>query len=289
MTTARTHELLESGSARDTRRRVWDRFMRVTALAATILAIIPLIALIYFVTTRAIPWLDAALFVNNPLDKPSGISNAIFGSLQLTTAAILAVTPIGVLAAIYLNEYASPRVVSWSELVIDVMLGVPSIVVGMFAFMVIVPQLGVSAGSGVVAIGILMLPIVVRTTQEVLRLVPASVREASLALGIPVWKTTLFIVCRTAFSGILTAVILAYSRGLGETAPLLLTVRGTFAQNWLDFGTTMNAMPLTIYSYSGAADSRTIGQAWAAALLLMVMALVLNIIVRARTVNSRVA
>jgi phosphate transport system permease protein len=136
---------------------------------------------------------------------------------------------------------------------------------------------------------VLTLPIVMRTTQEVMRLVPPSIREASLALGVPVWRTTLLVTVRTALPGVLTGLVLATSRSLGETAPLLMTARGTNAENFLDFGTTMNAMPIVIYQYANAADERSIGQAWATALVLMVLALLLNVIVRWRTVNSRVA
>ena len=134
-----------------------------------------------------------------------------------------------------------------------------------------------------------MIPIVMRTTQEVIRLVPAGVREASLALGIPVWKTTLFVTCRTAASGLLTGVVLAVSRGLGETAPLLLTAKGTNDTEIFNFGSTMNAMPIVIYRYSSSPDSLLIGQAWATALVLLVIALTLNVLVRFRTVNNRVA
>jgi phosphate transport system permease protein len=136
---------------------------------------------------------------------------------------------------------------------------------------------------------VLTLPIVMRTTQEVMRLVPPSIREASLALGVPVWRTTLLVTVRTALPGVLTGLVLATSRSLGETAPLLMTARGTNAENFLDFGTTMNAMPIVIYQYANAADERSIGQAWATALVLMVIALLLNVLVRWRTVNSRVA
>ena len=147
----------------------------------------------------------------------------------------------------------------------------------------------ISGWAGSAALSVLTLPIVMRTTQEVMRLVPPSIREASLALGVPVWRTTLFVTLRTALPGVLTGLVLAASRGLGETAPLLMTARGTNAENFFDFGTTMNAMPIVIYQYANAADERSIGQAWATALVLMVLALTLNVLVRWRTVNSRVA
>jgi phosphate transport system permease protein len=180
-------------------------------------------------------------------------------------------------------------VVAIGETAIDVMLGVPSIVAGVFAYLILVPVLGFSGWAAVVALSILTLPIMMRSTQEVLRLVPQAIREASLALGVPVWKTALYVSVRTALPGILTGVILAFSRALGETAPLLMTARGTNAENWLDFSTTMNAMPIVIYQYSNAASDLLIGQAWATALVLMVIALTINVLVRGRTVNSRTA
>jgi phosphate transport system permease protein len=149
--------------------------------------------------------------------------------------------------------------------------------------------LGFSAWAGSLALAVLTLPIVMRTTQEVMRLVPVSIREASLALGIPVWRTTLLVTLRTAFPGVLTGLVLALSRALGETAPLIFTAKGTNALNFLEFGTTMNAMPLVIYRYAGAAEDQLVGQAWATALVLMAVALAMNVAVRWRTIDSRVA
>lgn len=280
---------LRTPAAGEQKRRRADRVAILLMRAAAAVAVAPLIALMIFVTLKAIPWLGITLFLNNPLDKEPGIQNAIVGSLQLSVAALLASAPIGIVAGIYLSEYAPRRVASAGELLIDIMLGVPSIIAGLFAYLVLVPVLGFSGWAAIVALSILMIPVLMRTTQEVLRLVPQGVKEASLALGIPVWKTTLFVTCRTAFSGILTGLVLAFSRGLGETAPLILTARGTNAANFLDFGTTMNAMPIVIFQYSNAADSRSIGQAWATALILLSIALVLNVAVRGRSITSKVA
>lgn len=280
---------LRTPAAGEQRRRRADRVAILFMRAAAAVAVAPLIALMLFVTLKAIPWLGITLFLNNPLDKEPGIQNAIIGSLQLSIAALLVSAPIGVVAGIYLSEYAPRRVASAGELLIDIMLGVPSIIAGLFAYLVLVPILGFSGWAAIVALSILMIPVLMRTTQEVLRLVPQGVKEASLALGIPVWKTTLFVTCRTAFSGILTGLVLAFSRGLGETAPLILTARGTNAANFLDFGTTMNAMPIVIFQYSNAADSRSIGQAWATALILLIIALLLNVAVRGRSITSKVA
>jgi phosphate transport system permease protein len=280
--------LLEPG-ARDLRRARTDWIMRRVVASAAFLAVLPLFALVIFVTIRALPWLNPAFFFNNPLDTEPGVLNAVIGSLQMSALALLVTGPIGVAGGVYLSEFASARVASAGEMVIDILLGIPSIVAGLFAFLLLVPILGFSGWAGSLALGVLTLPIVMRTTQEVMRLVPPSIREASLALGIPVWRTTLLVTLRTALPGVLTGLVLAASRALGETAPLIMTAKGTNASNFLDFGTTMNAMPLVIFRYAEAADDRTIGQAWATALVLMVIALALNVIVRWRTIDSRVA
>ena len=283
------HEALLRPGARDRRRSQADAFMRIVFLLAAVLAVVPLFALISYVALRALPWLDLTLITNNPLDQEPGILNAVIGSLQMTALAILVTAPLGIAGGVYLSEFATRRVAAIGEMVIDIMLGVPSIVAGIFAYLVLVPVLGFSGWAGSAALGVLTLPIVMRTTQEVMRLVPPSIREASLALGVPVWRTTLLVTVRTALPGVLTGLVLAISRSLGETAPLLMTARGTNAENFLDFGTTMNAMPIVIYQYANAADERSIGQAWATALVLMALALLLNVAVRWRTVNSRVA
>ena len=282
-------DLVKAPSGRDARRRRADRFMRGMMFVTAATAVGPLIGLITYIITNGLPFLTSQLIVNSPLDIEPGVSNAIIGSLQLTIASIILAAPVGIAGGVYLNEFASPRVSSAGELLIDVMLGTPSIIAGLFAFLVVVPALGFSGYAAIVALSVLMIPIVMRTTQEVIRLVPAGVREASLALGIPVWKTTIFVTCRTAASGLLTGVVLAVSRGLGETAPLLLTAKGTNDTEILNFGSTMNAMPIVIYRYSSSPDSLLIGQAWATALVLLVIALTLNVLVRFRTVNNRVA
>ena len=289
MHTGSIAKLLTQPTAGERARQRVNWVMRILVGVAAFLAILPLIALIAFVLLKSAPFLVPSFFLNNPLDTSPGILNAIVGSLQLTGLTVLISGPIGIAGGVYLSEFASPRVVAIGETAIDVMLGVPSIVAGVFAYLILVPVLGFSGWAAVAALSILTLPIMMRSTQEVLRLVPPAIREASLALGVPVWKTALFVSVRTALPGIMTGVILAFSRALGETAPLLMTARGTNAENWLDFSTTMNAMPIVIYQYSAAADDLLIGQAWATALVLMAIALTINVLVRGRTVNSRTA
>jgi phosphate transport system permease protein len=281
--------LLERLSPQEQRRLRTDRLMALFLRTCAGIAVLPVVALTVYVALRGIPALSPTFFLNNPADTEPGILNAILGSLQLTAVAIIFTGPIGIAAGVYLSEYASRRVSSAGTMMIDVLLGTPSIIAGLVVFLVAVPFLGFSAWAGVLALSVLMLPVVMRTTQEVIRLVPIGVREASLALGVPVWKTTLYITCRTALSGLLTGLVLAISRGLGETAPLLLTARGTSAMNLFDFGTTINAMPMAVYEYSNTSSAILKEQAWGTALVLLAIALTLNVLVRSRTINSRVA
>jgi phosphate transport system permease protein len=281
--------LLERLSPQEQRRLRTDRLMALFLRVCAGMAVLPVVALTVYVALRGIPALSPTFFLNNPADTEPGILNAILGSLQLTAVAIIFTGPIGIAAGVYLSEYASRRVSSAGTMMIDVLLGTPSIIAGLVVFLVAVPFLGFSAWAGVLALSVLMLPVVMRTTQEVIRLVPIGVREASLALGVPVWKTTLYITCRTALSGLLTGLVLAISRGLGETAPLLLTARGTSAMNLFDFGTTINAMPMAVYEYSNTSSAILKEQAWGTALVLLAIALTLNVLVRSRTINSRVA
>ena len=281
--------LLERLSPQEQRRLRTDRLMALFLRVCAGIAVLPVVALTVYVALRATRALSPTFFLNNPADTEPGILNAILGSLQLTAVAIIFTGPIGIAAGVYLSEYASRRVSSAGTMMIDVLLGTPSIIAGLVVFLVAVPFLGFSAWAGVLALSVLMLPVVMRTTQEVIRLVPIGVREASLALGVPVWKTTLYITCRTALSGLLTGLVLAISRGLGETAPLLLTARGTSAMNLFDFGTTINAMPMAVYEYSNTSSAILKEQAWGTALVLLAIALTLNVLVRSRTINSRVA
>lgn len=282
-------EMLIEPDARDQRRARTDWLMRRVLGFAAVLAVLPLFAIILFVLARALPFLSPEFFFNNPLDNRPGVLNAIVGSLQMTALTMLITAPLGIAGGIYLSEFASNRVASLCDTVLDILLGVPSIVAGIFAYLVFVPIFGFSGLAGSLALAILTLPIVMRTTQEVFRLVPPSIREASLALGVPVWRTTLFITLRTALPGVLTGLVLGASRSLGETAPLIMTAQGTNALNILDFGTTMNAMPLVIFRYARSPDQLQIGQAWATALILMAIALFMNVLVRWRTIDSRVS
>jgi len=271
----------------DIQRRRANRIMLNIIWGMMVIAITPVFAIILLIIVNGMPQLSLDFLLNAPLDQPKGIINAIQGSLLLTLIATIASAPIGIAGGIYLNEYAPRRVAQFGEVLIDIMLGIPSILAGLFVYFAIVPILGFSGWAGSIALAILMIPVVMRTTQQVLRLVPAGLREASLALGVPQWKTTIFVTCRTALSGIMTGVVLAVSRGLGETAPLLLTSRST-NDTALNLGQPLNSMTMVIYNSAGSSDPQIVATAWTTALVLVAIALILNVVVRFKTINTRV-
>jgi len=280
-------ELRFALSESDRRRmRVNRRMLRVIQLA-TFVAVLPVFLILISILAKGLGTLDFAFLTNNPLDEPVGIANAIKGSLAMTGIALLISAPIGIAGAIYLNEYASTSVQRIGDTVVDILLGVPSIVAGLFIYLLFVPILGFNGYAGALALSVLMTPVVMRTTQEVLRLVPAGLREASLALGVPLWRTTIFVTCRTALSGILTGLVLALSRGIGETAPLLLTAQGS-NDAVIDLGAPLSSMTMVIYNNTISSDPVKFAQAWTCALVLFAIALTLNVLVRFRTINSRV-
>jgi phosphate transport system permease protein len=271
----------------DIRRRRVNQFMIRAIQITAILSVVPLFTILFVILSKGLPQLNLSFLLNGPLEQPRGIINAIQGSLVITLIAIVAAAPIGIGGGIYLNEYASTRVARIGELFIDIMLGIPSILAGLFTYFALVPILGHSGWTGSIALTILMIPVVMRTTQEVLRLVPTGLREASLALGVPQWKTTIFVTCRTALSGIMTGVVLAISRGLGETAPLLLTSQSSNDIS-INLGQPMNSMTVVIYQSATSSDPQIVATAWTTALVLFVLALILNVLVRFKTVNNRV-
>jgi len=271
----------------DIRRRRVNQFMIRAIQITAILSVVPLFTILFVILSKGLPQLNLSFLLNGPLEQPRGIINAIQGSLVITLIAIVAAAPIGIGGGIYLNEYASTRVARIGELFIDIMLGIPSILAGLFTYFALVPILGHSGWTGSIALTVLMIPVVMRTTQEVLRLVPTGLREASLALGVPQWKTTIFVTCRTALSGIMTGVVLAISRGLGETAPLLLTSQSSNDIS-INLGQPMNSMTVVIYQSATSSDPQIVATAWTTALVLFVLALILNVLVRFKTVNNRV-
>ena len=282
--------LLAPATAVDRRRSLANLFWKALSLVATIVVIAPLVAILYFVLVRGLPTLTPDLVLNaaGNTTKP-GALNAILGSLQMVPLALLIGGVLGLAAGIYMAEFAGPRLVAIGAFVVDVLLGVPSIIAGLLIYGTVVTYItGSSAIAGSLALAVIIFPIVMRSTEEILRLVPEAVREASLALGIPKWRTTLSVVIPVARAGLLTGLMLAFARGFGETAPLLFTARGSNALNIGDFGDPMSALPLFVYQNSRVASDFFVGQAWSAAIVLLAVVLFVNIVVRGRSIGARV-
>jgi phosphate transport system permease protein len=270
------------------RRRAVDRIMTGLSLGAVLVALVPLASVLVYVVAQGGAALNWAFFTSLP--KPvgetgGGMANAIAGTLTLIGLASCLALPVGVLGGIYLAELGNGRSGGWIRFTADVLNGVPSIVVGVFVYtLLVVPMRRFSALAGGVALGIIMTPLVMRTTEELVRLVPDTLREASLALGIPWRITTLRVVLRTAAVGVLTGVMLAVARIGGETAPLLFTAfNNQFWQSRLD--QPIASLTVQLYNYAIAPYDDWHRQAWAAALVLMTITLLLNI--TARLIASR--
>jgi phosphate transport system permease protein len=252
-------------------------------VACAILVIAPLFLVIYFLLARGFSSIDWNFFTQLPRptgEVGGGMANAIVGTIVLLAMATVVGVPVGVFGGIYLAEYGSDRANDWIRFAADVLNGVPSIVWGMVVYLIlVVPFKTFSAYAGGVALGLMMVPLVMRTTEEVLILVPQSYREAALALGVARWKVIMVIVVRTALKGIATGVIVALARIAGETAPLLFTALGnTFWSHNLK--EPISALPLQIFAYAISPYDDWHRQAWAGALVLMALILALNITVR---------
>ena len=267
-------------------RKAKNVLMQGIAMTCAILVITPLVLVFYHLVQEGFTAINWDFFTKLP--KPvgetgGGMANAIVGTLMLIGNAALIGVPIGVLGGVYLSEYGTSRINSWIRFVADVINGVPSITWGMVVWaIVVVPMKGFSALAGGIVLGLIMIPLIMRTTEEVLRLVPNGYREAALALGIAQWRVTVRIVMRTALKGIVTGVLLALARVAGETAPLLFTAFGN--QFWTHRLTDpIAAMPLQIFAYAISPYDDWHRQAWAGALVLLLFVLVINIGVRVLT------
>jgi phosphate transport system permease protein len=262
------------------RRKVVDTAMRGACVAATLLAIVPLASLLAYVTAKGFGGLSWSLFTRLPApvgEAGGGFGNALLGSLVLVGFATAVGVPIGVLAGVYLAEYGHNRFGKAVRFSADVMSGVPSIAVGIFVYtLVVLSMRRFSALAGGIALAVLMLPTVVRTTEELVRLVPDSLREAGLALGIPRWRVILRVVLRTGAPGIATGVMLAIARAAGETAPLLFTAFNN--RFWsVSLNKPIGSLPVQIYTYAISPYEEWHRQAWAAALVVVGLVLLLNI------------
>jgi phosphate transport system permease protein len=278
------------------RRRRTDKVMRGTMLAATLLALVPLVLVIYYLLKQGLSAINGNFFTQDPtgsfFGSVGGVRSAILGSLEIVLLATVISVPIGIGVALYLTEYGNDsRFASVIRYFVDVMTGVPSIVFGLFIYITLVlAHFGgnFTAWKGSVALALLMLPIVIRAAEVVLLLVPASLREAALALGAPRWRVITRVVLPTSASGLITGALLAVARAMGETAPLLFTTAGAAG---LTFGLSqqMNAMPLQIYNDILSPRAVVVAQAWAAGLTLVVLVLLLNLIARFISRRSRIA
>jgi len=264
--------------------------MEVVATLAALLAVGVLVLVVVSVAVRgaaALSW-D---FLTEPqalFGQPGGgIANAIVGTILLMLLSTAMAVPVGVLCAIYLTEFAPKRVAVAIQVVIDVLAGLPTIVIGIFVYALLVIGHTQSGVAGAVALAIIMLPLVTRATQEVLLLVPATLREASLALGVPRWRTVLGIILPSSVGGILTGTVLAVARAAGETAPLLFTT-SIFANSVeTDVTKALPNIPVLIFTYSEQADPALHQQAWAAALVLMAFVLLASLAAKGLLARSR--
>ncbi len=278
------------------RRRATDRTVTIVVSAMFVAAMVPLISLLQTVVSRGAGRLDGEFFTSsmrNVIGEGGGALHAIAGTVIITSLAALISVPIGMLTAIYLVEYGRGRLARSITFLVDVMTGIPSIVAGLFAYALFVLFFGPGVRFGIggaVALSVLMVPVVVRAVEEMLKLVPAELREASYALGVPKWRTILKVVLPAAAAGIGTGITLAVARVIGETAPLLLIVGTTSSMNLNPFEGRMATLPVfAFYSYTqpGARPDPSIERAWTAALVLMVIVLALNL--AARIVAKRFA
>jgi phosphate transport system permease protein len=274
------------------RRRAMNRLMEVIAWLAAALAIAILVVMVWSVARRGAGALNLDLVTKTPVqfnfgNAPSGLSNAFAGTLVIVALATLMALPVGILVAIYLNEFARPWIRSSVSLALDVLNGVPAIVIGIFVFGLFVVGHGQSGYAGAFALACLMLPLVARSTLEVLALVPASLREASLALGVPRWRTTLSIVLPQTLGGIVTGTVLAVARVAGETAPLLFTTSIVGTQLHWDPHHALQTVPVAIFELSESPNPADHAQAWAAALVLLLFILCTSLVARWLATRSR--
>ena len=271
------------------RRAAADRLATNLVTGAFLLALLPLVSLLWEVLAKGLPRFDATFFsysMRNVIGDGGGAIHALYGTLYVTGIATVIAVPIGLMCAIYLVEYGSGALARSITFFVDVMTGIPSIVAGLFAYALFALFLGPGVRMGImgsIALAVLMIPVVVRSSEEMLRIVPNELREASYALGVPKWLTITKVVLPTAAAGIGTGVTLAIARVIGETAPLLVTVGTNTGMNLNPFEGRMQTLPVfAYYSYAtpGIPREAFIERMWASVLTLMLIVMTLNIIAR---------
>ena len=255
------------------RRRITDHLMTGVAVLTVLLVLTPLVAIFGYLVYRGMGSINWAFLTQtpNPVGEPGGgMANAIVGSALILGIASVIGVPFGIGAGVYLAEFGRNRLGTAIRFTADVLNGVPSIVIGIVAWAILVRGRGFSALAGGVALAIMMVPTICRTTEEMLLLVPQALREAAYGLGIPRWRTTLSITLRTATSGVITGVMLAFARVAGETAPLLFTALGNTFWN-LRYDQPTAALPLQIYTYANSPYEDWHRQAWAGSFVLIIL------------------
>jgi len=270
------------------RRQAKDRIATALVWTAFVLAVIPLVSLVWTTVSRGVKVLDLYFLTHSmgvvaDSEPGGGIYHAILGSLEQVGLATLIAAPIGVLTAIYLVEYGRGKLAKAVTFFVDVMTGIPSIVAGLFILSImLIFEMQPFGFAGSMALAILMMPVVVRSTEEMLKLVPNELREASLALGVPKWRTILKVVLPTSLGGITTGIMLAIARIAGETAPVLLLVWGNSFINANPFEGAQASLPLYIYQQYANSSGSTAAydRAWAASLTLIAFVMILNLVAR---------
>ncbi|MDQ6810281.1 MAG: phosphate ABC transporter permease PstA [Actinomycetota bacterium] len=279
-------------------RRRTDRIARASILAATVIALIPLVLIVYYLLRKGLGSWSPSFFSTDPTGNTffksssiGGIKSAILGTIEIVALASAIAIPIGIGVAVWLVEYGRG---SWFartvRFFVDVLTGVPSIVFGLFIYIIVIVGTGstYAAYKGSLALALLMLPVVIRSAEVILLLVPGALRESALALGAPRWRVIRSIVLPTALPGMVTGVLLAIARAAGETAPLLFTAGATLKANF-NLSQFMNSLPVQIYSDVTSPTTAVVNRAWGAALTLVTMILVLNLIARLISRRSRLA
>ena len=260
-----------------------DKGFTAIVVLFSFLSMVPLLLILMYIIGNGVSSLSWEFLVELPKpvgEQGGGIANAIVGSLLLVAIASLPAIPLGVSVGIYLSEHSAGRISTLARLAVEVLHGTPSVVIGIIVYLWLVMTMGrFPALSGGIALGIMMLPVIVRTTEETLKLIPDSLKEASLALGVPYHRTILKVILPAGLSGIMTGVMIGVARIAGETAPLLFTAFGNPFSNW-NITKPVNALPLLIYNYATSPYPEWHAIAWGASCVLVGLVLMLNIVAR---------
>lgn len=264
-------------------RKLKNKFMKLVLIFLTLLAIVPLAIIFFHVIKSGYSALSYQFLTSlpAPVGQPGGgIANALLGSFTMVALASVVGVPVGIFGGTYLSEYPNGKLSSTFRFIVDLMTSIPSIVIGLYVYsMIVVPMKGFSAYAGAAALALLMFPIVVKSTEEVLRLLPQNIREAGLALGIPRWRVILSIILKGSIPSITTGVLLSIARVSGETAPLLLTAFGN--QYWAEgLNQPTSSLTVQIYNYAISPFQEWHQQAWAGAFILLLTVLIFNLIAR---------